>query len=50
MRVQDQIAALGQQINVTPQDFAQAALDSIAFVGLADHLADGKPDTRSGHG
>jgi hypothetical protein len=38
---------LRKQIDVAAQDFAHAALDAIAFVRLAQNLADGKADARA---
>ena len=47
MRMQNQVAAPGKQLDVTPKRLAESALDAIAFVGLADHLAHCKPDARA---
>ena len=45
-RMEDQVEAGGKQIHVTAQHFAHAALDAIALVGLAEHLAGGEPNAR----
>jgi hypothetical protein len=45
--MQDQIEALGQQIDVAAQCFSHAPFDAGALVGLAYNLADGESDARS---
>ena len=46
--MEDEIAAGGQQVRVAAQDLAQAALDAVAVMGLAQDLAGGQADTRRG--
>ena len=46
-RMEDQIAALGQQIHMAAQGLAHAALDAVALMRLAQHLAGGEPDARA---
>ena len=46
--MEDQIAPCGQQINMAAQGLAHAALDAVALMGLAQHLAGGQPDARTG--
>lgn len=45
-RMKDEIAAWRQEIDVATESLAHAALDAIAFVGLADDLADRETDAR----
>ena len=40
LRMQDQVASRGQQIDVVPQNFAHPPLDPIAIVRFAEHFAD----------
>jgi hypothetical protein len=40
--MEDEVGALGQQLDVPPQDVAHAALDAIPFMGFAQHLAYGE--------
>ena len=47
-RMQDQVEALGQQVHVAAKHLAHAALDAVALVRLAQHLAGGEPDARAG--
>ena len=42
--MEDEIAALRQQVDVAAQSLSHAALDAIAFMGLAQHLAGGEPN------
>ena len=44
--MKDQIEARGQQIHVAAQGLAHAALDAVALMGLAQHLARGEADAR----
>jgi hypothetical protein len=39
--MQDEVAALWKEVDVTPQNIAHAPLDPIAFVGFAEHFARG---------
>jgi hypothetical protein len=39
--MEDQIAALRQQVHVAAQGLSHAALDAVAFMRLAQHLARG---------
>src|SRR5271166_2843304 len=48
-RVQDQVEALGQQLHMAADRLAHAALDAIAFMRLAQHLAGREPNTRTGY-
>jgi len=41
MRMKNQIAPLRQQLNMVAENIAQAALDSVPFVRLAQHLTNG---------
>ena len=45
--MKDEIATLGQKVHVAAQGLSHAALDAVAFMGLAQHLARGEADTRS---
>jgi hypothetical protein len=45
--MEDEVEANGKQIYVTAQNVAHAALDAIALVGLAEHLAGREPDARA---
>jgi hypothetical protein len=47
-RVQDEIEARGQKIDVAAQSLAHAALNAIALVSLAYDFAYGKADARRG--
>ena len=47
-RMQDQIEAQGQQVHMAAQHLAHAALDAIALVRFAQHLAGGEPNARAG--
>ena len=47
-RMEDQIEALGQKVDVAAQSLAHAALDAVALVSLAQHFADGEADARRG--
>ena len=46
-RMEDQIEAGRQQIDVTAQRFAHAPLDAIAFMSLAHDFARGESDARA---
>jgi hypothetical protein len=46
--MKDQIASLGQQINVAPQCFSHATLDPIALVSFANYFAGRKTNARRG--
>jgi hypothetical protein len=45
--MEDQIAALRKQIHMAAQGLAHAALDAVAVVSPAQHLAGGEPDARA---
>ena len=45
-RMEDEIEAGGQQIDVAAQSLAHAALDAVALVSLAQHFAHGEADAR----
>ena len=45
--MEDQIAALRQQLHMAAQRLSHPALDAIAFVGFTQNLADGKANARS---
>ena len=45
--VKDQIASLRQQVDVAAQSLSHAALDAIAFMGLAQNLAGGETHARA---
>lgn len=46
--MEDEIAAFGQQAGVTAKGLTHAALDAIAFMGLADDFAGGEANARAG--
>jgi hypothetical protein len=46
-RVQDEIEARWQKIDVAAKNLAHAALDAVALMGLADDFADSEADARS---
>ena len=45
--MEDQVATAGEKLNMPPQHIAQPALDAVAFVRLAQHLAGGEPYART---
>ncbi len=45
--MQDQVEAAGQQVQMAAQGLAHAALDAVALMRLAQHLARGEPDART---
>jgi hypothetical protein len=47
-RMKDEVAACRKQIEVAAKDFAQAAFDAIALVGLAENLACGNAHAGAG--
>ena len=47
-RVQDEIEACGQELDVAAKSLAHAALDAVALVGLADDFTDSEADARRG--
>lgn len=46
VRMKNEVTACRQQANMVPQHIAQPALDAIAFVSLAEDLANGESDAR----
>lgn len=47
-RMKDEIVSHGNEVNVTAQSLAHASLDSVAVVSLAQHLANGQSNSRTG--
>jgi hypothetical protein len=47
-RVQDEIEARWQKIDVAAKNLAHAALDAVALMGLSQHFARGEANTRPG--
>jgi len=45
--MEDQIAALRQQLHMAAQSLSHAALDAVAFMGFAQDLANGEAGARS---
>jgi hypothetical protein len=46
-RMQDEVEAPGQQIDMAAESLSHAALDAIAFMGFAQHFADGETNARA---
>jgi hypothetical protein len=49
-RMENEVAARGQQVQMPAQGLFHASLDAIAFMGFAHHLAGGEADARASWG
>jgi len=45
--MEDEVEPLGQQVHMVAEGLFHAALDAVAFMRLADHLADREADPRT---